>query len=140
MREVEKLIERGAEKAGGQDKFAEKIGIAPNSLTEVKKGKRPLPAHAIEAAAEYLNEDKVTLAGKIFLEWKKIAACLILGFGLTSFPTNDLQAKMTAQEPDRLYIMRNIRNGWAMIKRKIKGLWNSLTSFVMPEYPSISFA
>ncbi|MEW6563603.1 MAG: YdaS family helix-turn-helix protein [Pseudomonadota bacterium] len=49
---ISEIIEKAADKVGGQKKLAEMLEIHPNNLTNVKRGERGLPAHACAKLAE----------------------------------------------------------------------------------------
>lgn len=53
--ELIEYINAGIEKAGTGEKLSAEIGMRPQHLSEVKKGKRPLPDDASLALANYLG-------------------------------------------------------------------------------------
>lgn len=56
--ELREMIERAAEKTGGQKELADKIGINPNNLTNAKRGERGLPTYACVKLAQLIGEDE----------------------------------------------------------------------------------
>lgn len=83
------MIEAAADRCGEQKLLAERMGISPNSLTDAKRGSRPLKETACAVLAEVLDLDYGTVRkahneayAKTEEErqlWKKVACIAVAG-------------------------------------------------------------
>lgn len=132
MKSVQTLIAKAREKVRTDRELAERLGVKPPELTEMKKGRRPVSPETVAALCDVLqmrgdecrewiaiamlenpkNADKADLLRRaLFASWV-LAVCT-----LSAVPTTDAQAASRATNAGPLCIMSTLTRILARLAR-----------------------